>query len=234
MQSTNFDKKFYDQAYYSKHLERLDRKDRFTRVKTARVLSLLSPGKGERIVDLGCGIGTMMILLASSEATMFGADYSPKSLALAKKCFKREEPSRIFRGICCDGRMLAMQSGSVDGVMAVDFTEHLDNSLLLPTIKEVYRILKDDGRFVIYTPNNGHFFELLKAHNFILKKDVSHVGLRTMKEYLDILTQAGFSISNHYFEPTHIPVFNQVEKLLMHVPWLRNLARRRICIRAVK
>ncbi len=225
---------YYNPAYYSKHLERLEKKDRFTKVKIKRVTSLLGPAAGERIVDLGCGVGTMMILLAPSEATIIGIDYSPDSLSLARACFAREEPTRSFKGVCCDGRALALRSGSVDGVMAVDFTEHLEDDLLVPTVREVHRILKDGGRFILYTPSRTHLFERLKKRNIILKEDKSHVGLRTMGRYREILERSGFTMKESYFESTHIPLFSILEKAVMNIPIIGDLAKRRICIRALK
>jgi SAM-dependent methyltransferase len=225
---------YYNRAYYAKHLERLNKKDRFTRVKINRVASLLRPKTGERIIDLGCGVGTMTILLTPLGATMIGMDYSPDSLAIARECFRKEEPTRAFRGFCCDGRAIAMGNDTVEGVIAVDFTEHLDDALLVPTVQEVYRVLKKGGKFVVYTPCKTHLFERLKKHNIILKEDVSHIGLRTMKEYLIILKAARFSICESYFEPTHIPLFNILEKAIMPFPALGDFAKRRICIRAEK
>jgi len=233
-ESTEIDRNYYDKTYYAKHLERLARKDRFTRVRVKRVFSLLQPAQGERIVDLGTGVGTMMVLLASSGATIVGMDYSPESLRIARKNFTREEPLRSFLGVCCDGRDIAVTSSSVDGVMAIDFTEHLDDTLLVPTVREVFRILKPGGRFVVYTPSKTHIFEVLKKRNIILKEDKSHVGLRTMNAYVKILTESGFNVHESYFETTHIPVFNILERILIPIPWIGSLAKRRICIRAVK
>jgi hypothetical protein len=94
--------------------------------------------------------------------------------------------------------------------------------------------LKPGGRFIVYTPSKTHFFELLKKRNIILKEDKSHVGLRTMKEYVNILSRAGFVVKESYFEPTHIPVFNFLERTLMPIPGIGDLFKRRICICAVK
>jgi cyclopropane fatty-acyl-phospholipid synthase-like methyltransferase len=228
------DRSYYNRDYYVKHLDRLGKRDRFTKVKVSRVLALLSPKKDERIIDLGSGVGTMMVLLASSGACMIGMDYSPDSLKLARINFGREVPDRIFRGLCCDGRDIAMRNASIDGIMAVDFTEHLDDETLLPTIHEVFRILRKGGRFVIYTPCKTHLFERLKKHNIILKRDKSHIGMRTMKEYRAMLMQCGFVIQKAYFSPTDIPVFNIIEHCAMHFPLIGDFAKRRICICAVK
>lgn len=228
------DRAYYNQDYYRKHIDRFDRKDRFTKVKVERVRSLLVPRQGELIVDLGSGVGTMAALLASSGSVMIGMDYSPYSLHCAQASFSKEAPDRVFRGICCDGRDIAVRDETIDGVMAVDFTEHLDDAMLLPTVREVFRVLKKGGRFVVYTPCKTHLFEQLKKRNIVLKEDKSHIGLRTMEEYTRILSRTGFTIKESYFEPTHIPVFNILERAMMPIPGIGTLFKRRICICAVK
>jgi SAM-dependent methyltransferase len=233
-QPSVIDRRYYNRDYYGKHLDRFARKDRFTRVKVSRVLALLSPKEGERIVDLGCGVGTMMAFCASTGAFLIGMDYSSDSLALAGECFGKQAPDRVFRGICCDGRAMPVKEGSVDGIMAVDFTEHLDDATLVPTVGEAFRVLRKGGRFVIYTPSRTHLFERLKKHNIILKRDSSHIGLRTMKEYCAMLVSVGFTVRKSLFAPTDIPGFNAVESVAMHLPFVAGLARRRICILAVK
>jgi SAM-dependent methyltransferase len=234
MTQQNIDRNYYDRKYYEGHLKRLSGKDHFTKVKVDRVRSLLSPLPGELIMDLGCGVGTMMALLASSGAKMIGVDYSTASLSLAKQSYHQKVESSIFRGICSDGRAIGIQNDSIDGIMAVDFTEHLDDDFLNPMIADVYRVLKPNGRFVIYTPSVTHIFEQLKKRNIILKEDKSHIGLRTMKHYCDILIKSGFKIEKKYFKPTDIPVFNVFETLCMWIPGIGNLFKRRICVLAVK
>lgn len=163
-----------------------------------------------------------------------GLDYSFKSLAIAKSNFCSQIGDKSFGGLCCDGRNVSIRDNSVDAIAAVDFTEHLDDAMLVPTLAEAYRIIRPGGRLVIYTPNPAHLFEQLKKRNIILKEDVSHIGLRTMSEYCTLLKNAGFVLKTMFYRPTDIPVFNLVETILMGMPGLGSFAKRRICIAAEK
>jgi SAM-dependent methyltransferase len=227
-------KEYYDETYYRLHELRLRENDRFTKVKIQRLVSLLRPLKNEMILDLGSGVGTIMIALTRSGVKTVGMDYSKQSLGLAASYFTLANAKEQFNGVCSDGKNMGIKNESFQGVAAFDFTEHLDDSFLLPVFAEVYRILKKGGRFAIYTPNKSHLFEILKKHNIILKEDKSHIGLRTMKEYTHILSHTGFTVKNSYFEPTHIPVFNILERAMMPIPGIGGLFKRRICICAVK
>ena len=232
--STTITRRYYDETYYAKHQQRLKHGNRFTKVKVARVFSLLRPRQGERVLDLGSGVGTILIALQKAGVNTIGLDYSQKSLLIAKENYVNETSQTQFKGICSDGRSMGIKDGVFDGVAAIDFTEHLDDDFLVPTITEVYRILKKSGRFVVYTPSVTHIFERLKKRNIILKEDKSHIGLRTMERYTALLLGAGFTIEKAYFRPTDIPLFNFFETLCMHVPVIGQLARRRICICATK
>ena len=233
-ESQTITRRYYDETYYAKHERRLKHGNRFTKVKIGRVFSLLRPQQGERLLDLGSGVGTIMIALAQAGAVTMGLDYSPKSQLIAKRHFQSEIPGALFKGICSDGRNMGIKDESFNGVAAIDFTEHLDDAFLVRTIAEVYRILKKGGRLAVYTPSVTHIFEKLKKRNIILKEDKSHIGLRTMEQYMVMLRKAGFTIEKSYFRPTDIPLFNIIETLCMRLPLVGDLAKRRICIRAVK
>jgi cyclopropane fatty-acyl-phospholipid synthase-like methyltransferase len=232
--SSQITRAYYDTSYYIRHADRLFKNDRFTRVKVKRVFDLLRPRPHEVILDLGSGVGTIMIALAKLQVRPIGLDYSKQSLNLAQEYFNNSNTGSSFWGVCCDSRDIGLKNESLDGIAAVDFTEHLDDAFLDLTLKEAYRVLRKGGRLIIYTPCRTHLFEILKRHNILLKEDKSHIGLRTMKEYQTILKQCGFKISDSCFAPTHIPVINTFETILMPLPLIGNLARRRICICSVK
>jgi cyclopropane fatty-acyl-phospholipid synthase-like methyltransferase len=232
--SSQITRAYYDTSYYVRHADRLYKNDRFTRVKIKRVFDLLRPRPHEVILDLGSGVGTIMIALAKLQVRPVGLDYSKQSLNLAKEYFKNSTAGSGFRGVCCDSRDMGLKNESLDGIAAVDFTEHLDDAFLAATLSEAYRILKKGGRLALYTPSVTHLFERLKKHNIILKEDKSHIGLRTMEEYLALLLKTGFRIENSYFETTHIPFFSLMEMIVINAPLVGGLAKRRICIRAVK
>lgn len=224
------DRHYYDSKYYQGHLERLRKMDRFTKVRVARVRRFLAPAPNERIVDFGCGVGTMMISLVDTGAQFIGVDYSETSLRMARSLYAEFTGKRDFRGMCSAGEQLPLENGSIDGFMAVDFTEHITEEMLRLTLAETFRALRPGGRLLIYTPNPEHLFERLKARNFLLKQDPSHIGLRTMSAYVNAAQHAGFHPVRQEFEPTHIPLYSVAERMLMHLPMVGSLARRRICL----
>ncbi len=228
------DRKYYTRSYYIGLNKLLGMRNRFTRVKVDRVAAMLRPQAGEMILDIGCAVGTMAIRMSGSGASIINLDFSEDSMRVAKENFGELAPGKAFRGVCTDCLQMGIKNESIDAVMAVDFTEHVYDDCVQPVFTEIHRVLKRGRRFVIYTPNVKHLFERLKKRNIILKENKSHVGLRTMDDYVHLLKKCGFQIEKSFFKPTHIPVYSWIERIFMGSPFVGDLFKRRICILAIK
>ena len=82
---------------------------------------------------------------------------------------------------------------------------------------------------MIWTPHRGHILEILKNHDILLARDVSHVDYKSMDRLLTSLKRHGFRILKHYYAESHVPVLSVIEKALLGVI---PLLRRRIAILA--
>ena len=133
--------------------------------------------------------------------------------------------------VCRDAIDTGLQSESFNVVFCGDLVEHLYPKVYEELLKEIYRILKKDGKLVIYTPNPQHFFEILRRHNIILKKAISHVDYKTMDRLKSSLSKNNFSIRKAFYMESHICGLNKVEKLFMA---LLPIFRRRNAILAIK
>ncbi len=96
-----------------------------------------------KILDIGCGYGRCMYFLGIQKYT--GTDISEGFLKLGRKIF----PSAKF--IKMDARKLNFKENSFDTIFMFETIEHIPNYNL--ALKEVYRVLKKEGSFIITTPN---------------------------------------------------------------------------------
>jgi ubiquinone/menaquinone biosynthesis C-methylase UbiE len=95
------------------------------------------------VLEIGCGYGMCMHILGVKKYT--GMDISNGFLKLARKLFPS---AKFIRG---DARRLDFKNGTFDFVFMFETIEHVPNYEL--ALKEVHRVLKKDGTFVITTPN---------------------------------------------------------------------------------
>lgn len=124
--------------------------------------------RGRKILDIGVGGGrtTQYLLEISNDYT--GIDYSPAMVCAVRKKYPA---LNIFQ---CDARDMkkVFKDEEFDFILfsfnGIDYVEHADRILIL---KEIYRILKQDGYFVFSTHNrdaktfNKYKIALKLSHN---------------------------------------------------------------------
>jgi SAM-dependent methyltransferase len=114
---------------------------RWTRVAGELVAELLGRGRG-RCLDLGCGTGVFVTLLAELGWTVVGVDVSDDQLRVA-----RERVGSVAEGLVrADARSLPFDDESFDAVVASLVHTDIDRYDL--ALLEAARVLRPGGRFV--------------------------------------------------------------------------------------
>jgi ubiquinone/menaquinone biosynthesis C-methylase UbiE len=220
----------YDDAYFEDLSQRYLRRTRFARRRIANVFALLPALDGRVFMDLGCGMGTFAIEAARHGARSLGVDMMPHALRAAQRVAQQEKTAdaSFVRG---DVARLPLRDSSVDVALAADLTEHLDDGTLDAALAEARRVLRPGGSLILYTPESSHLFERLRARGVLLEQDSSHIGVRSADVLAAHVRSAGFSVSTLRYLPSHIPLFNLLERAL--ASWVP-LLRRRIGLVAVR
>ena len=185
-----------------------------------------APRPTDRVLDMGCGWGTISYALAPKVREVVGLDFSGRAIA---GCNARQDLHGLdnveFR--VGDARDSGLAAGSFDVVVAADLFEHLYPDDSEAVAAEGFRVLRPGGSFVAWTPCRSHILEVLKNNDIIIKRDVSHVDYKSMPRMMEILVGAGFEIQRAYFAESHLPGLNVLERLGQR--WLP-LLRRRIAV----
>jgi len=225
-------RKFYDEGDYFKEVETYKDllKSAFQKYRITKVKEIYSPNKEERILDMGCALGTFCFVFASECKEIIGIDYSRKAISIANRLLKNS-PFDNIKFICADAQSVGLKAESFDVIVCADLFEHLYPEAFERTLDECRRLLKKGGKLIIWTPHRGHILEILKNHNIILKKDISHVDYKSMSYLLNSLQQRKFLIRKAYYTESHIPIFRVLERLFLPV---LPIMRRRIAILAEK
>ena len=194
------------------------------------VLKFLVPAAGQRILDIGCGVGTYAFhsALAGAEAT--GLDYSEESVKAARALSARYHVSGSAAFVTGNACKLPFADNSFDKIVSADFIEHITDEEKNSMMAEMMRVLSPGGRIVIFTPNAvrekiGDAYWQLRHVLFGNKIPVNdlHYGLISRRGYEAILKRFPVSFEFHYLDVSrpylaHVPLLRKV--LALNLLWV--------------
>jgi ubiquinone/menaquinone biosynthesis C-methylase UbiE len=155
------------------------------KMRAKAVLSYLKPSVNETILEIGCGNGRDLVLIAKSCKNIAGIDYSPEMVAQAAKKILHYsiENATVAYGNATD---LKFDDASFDKVLCSEVVEHIPD--WEQAIKEISRVLKPGGKLVLSTPNNRSFYGIDRyVWERVLKKEWYH-PFDKWKNYINIKT----------------------------------------------
>ncbi len=124
------------------------------RLSSAFALAEVKPGMA--VLDVGCGRGEILRHAAQLGADAYGIDYAPVAVEMSRRVVDPLDgvaPGKT--GVyLADAKMLPFPTASFDRVLMFDVVEHLHPWELDQALKEVRRVLKPDGRFIVHTAPN--------------------------------------------------------------------------------
>jgi ubiquinone/menaquinone biosynthesis C-methylase UbiE len=146
----------------------------------------------DRVFDLGCGTGTLAVLIKKRfpQVEIVALDPDPKALARARKKAAREALAIQFdRGF---GDQLPYPAASFDRAFSSLMFHHLPSEEKAKTLREVHRVLKPGGEFHMMDlegpddagpedQKQGWFERLLHAHAHLKENSAANV-IAVMKE----------------------------------------------------
>lgn len=135
-----------------------------------------------RVLDLGCGDGDFVELLAENGIPATGIDADEQCCAAAH--------ARGLDVVCADvfAYLQSLPEASVDGIFCAHLVEHLPYDQVLELFRLCYRVLSPDGRIVVATPNVRWLF----AHLEMFYQHFGHVTFYHPHLLSFLLLQAGF------------------------------------------
>lgn len=115
-------------------------------------VGLLAPllDGSERMLDLGCGTGMYLPLVAPLCRTLVGAELSTEYARMASETIAAHGLSNTAV-VVQDGAHLAFPAGSFDAALCVDSLHHVEH--LDATLRELARVLRPGGKVFVFEPN---------------------------------------------------------------------------------
>ena len=147
--------------------------------------------KGEKVLDVGCGNGTVAMSMAESGALVTGLDLNKNNITLARKKYQHKNLNFIWGDVTVD-----VPEGSYDVIVMSNVLEHIrDRVELLKKLQDRF----SPRRFLMRIPMfNRHWLVPLKKelgmHYF---SDSSHFTEYTLSSFKDEIKDAGLMVYHH-------------------------------------
>ena len=130
------------------------------------LLSLLSSSKKGKILEIGCGNCRNLLPFAKAGFECYGIDFSKEMLKFAEQFARKNEVRIQLKQARAE--KLPFKSNSFDYVLNIAVLHHLKKKEQVLAVKEMFRILKPEGKALISVWNklNPKFWK------FLLKKEI--------------------------------------------------------------
>ncbi len=156
------------------------------------ILDVLEPylAKGKRVLDIGCGAGTLSFYIAKRGNQVVGIDISLNSIRTCCLSVKNLglENNVEFRQLNFPKDPI---KGCFDLVLCIEVLEHLPEDK--KAINYIFKLLLPNGIAIISTPSkNAPLYRLSYSKNFDRK--VGHLRRYSENELKTIVSESGFKI----------------------------------------
>jgi len=185
----------------------------------------LTGANGQRILELGCGTGIDINVIANEKkgSQYFGSDISTESVKICEHI--TEIFSNDLRLFVADTQRLPLRSGTFDLVFSQGLVEHFNDHVAV--MAEQVRVLRNGGILIVNVPQKYTGYTWMKKH--AMKNGKWDLGWETEFSYSD-LKKAGRKlgliakevIGYQYWKSWKEPVFvlrDLYEKCRRRNPW---------------
>ena len=134
--------------------------------RLARALRLARLRPGQRVLDIACGRGEVVLQSALRGAYAVGIDYAAAAMAVARDAIAASRGATALARM--DATRLALRPATFDAAFMLDFVEHVHQPDLECAVDEVRSALRPGGRLVIHTLPNRIFDDFV-YRNYVVK-----------------------------------------------------------------
>tara|TARA_Y100000994_G_scaffold52856_1_gene42276 strand:+ start:5443 stop:6219 length:777 start_codon:yes stop_codon:yes gene_type:complete len=197
--------------------------------------------KDKIILDLGCGLGEYVRAFSREGGIAIGCDIESSRVFEANQRSIHHENSRTTF-LVAEGEMLPFLDNSLDIVVMNEVIEHVNNDHT--TLREISRVLRNEGSCIIFAPNKLFPFETHGIYigkkyifgnipfinwlpRFIRNKLVPHARVYGHQDWSQLILNTDLQIIEHTYV---YPGFDNLEKKL----GILGRMIRKICYRAEK
>ncbi|MFH1385601.1 MAG: class I SAM-dependent methyltransferase [Patescibacteria group bacterium] len=187
-------------------------------------IKLLKKIKAKNVLDLGCGTGKHLVVLAKCGFRVLGFDLIDKVIKIAEDWLKKE-------GLKADlsvgdiYKKLPYEDNFFDGVISTKALHHGTVDQIKKLVKELERIMKPGGILMVEVPRKKKGYERFKGEHKEIEtgtlvpisgseKDVPHHIFSSRKELVDLFSNykvLGIVLSGNANRRNHYTLFGKLK-----------------------
>ncbi|MGD0340557.1 MAG: class I SAM-dependent methyltransferase [Bacteroidales bacterium] len=107
-------------------------------------------GRGNNLLEIGCGTGRTLIFLAKAGYECYGIDFDPMQIKFAED-IKNEMGIKNIYFLTADVNDIVFNNKKFDIIISNDLVEHLPDKELLKYFRKVHNLLNENGIFLIHS-----------------------------------------------------------------------------------
>lgn len=207
--------KVWKYSHYADHNLRIARAKKKINVLLKNGLLLKS---GMKVLDAGCGDGSVLFLLAKEfEVLPFGIDVSKEVIKRARSFFQKNGIKSEIKH--ADTRSIPFPSNYFDLVLSWGVIEHFNNHDL--AIDEFHRVLKPQGTLILIQPHRFSFGPLQRLWLQLLGRWKYGLQIEFSGKFLEkLLAQKGFTNIEYFVTPPFPDIKSvYIADSIMHKLW---------------
>ncbi len=144
----------------------------------------------KKILDIGCGVGTIDLYLAKEKKDVVGIDLSQNGIKIARKNMKKFGLSRKLRFIVTNFPNV-IPKGRFDLIICSEVLEHLTQDKL--AVMKIKGLLNKNGVVVASSPSKyAPLYKMGLLQKF--DSDVGHLRRYTLESYTQLFKSVGFQV----------------------------------------
>lgn len=176
-----------------------------SRTNAMEVISEFVPLAGARVLDLGCGGGSLARSMLDLGAHVVGVDPNREALALAR----RTAPTGAFQRAGAEA--LPFGDGVFEAAVFLNSLHHVPKTVMDPALQEAGRVVKSAGPIVVIEPlAEGSFYDVLR-----LVEDETEIRAAAQSAIDEALSRGTFEQSA-CLDYLRRERFEDVERFLVH------------------